>query len=77
MVLKSQTVGNTTLSSKGPILTKTTSLPTPNSNIVEGNNAKLEEESEVVIVNKTAPSGVDINFLPLLKIYQNRSSTIR
>ncbi|MCP9766277.1 tetratricopeptide repeat protein [Lacihabitans sp. LS3-19] len=69
MVLKSQNVGNKILSSKSTILTKTSSLPTTNTIIEEGNNAKLEEESEVVIVNKTAPSGVDINFLPLFGRY--------
>ncbi|MCP9756706.1 hypothetical protein EGI26_16185 [Lacihabitans sp. CCS-44] len=66
MVLKSQTVGNNSL-------VKNTGLPiekkTPSNSALTKTKQEvpttLETTAEVVIVNKTAPAGVDINFVPL------------
>lgn len=66
MVLKSQTVGNNSL-------VKNTSVPaekkTPSNTVSIKTKQEaptaLESTAEVVIVNKTAPAGIDINFVPL------------
>jgi len=66
IVLKSQTTGSNSLV-KGNTLAsekKTTSSSSPLKSKLDAPSA-LESIAEVVIVNKTAPVGIDINFIPL------------
>lgn len=75
IVLKSQTVGSSSLVKANGIstekkTTQTTLLAKPKAE----STALLEESAEVVIVNKTAPLGLDVNFVPLFGGYTKSES---
>lgn len=75
IVLKSQTVGSSSLVKANGISTeKKTTQTTLLAKQKAESTALLEESAEVVIVNKTAPLGLDINFVPLFGGYSKSES---
>lgn len=75
IVLKSQAIGNNSM-------VKTTGISTEKKTLQAASASKqklesptlIEESAEVVIVNKTAPVGLDINFVPLFGGYTKTES---
>jgi tetratricopeptide (TPR) repeat protein len=75
IVLKSQAIGSNSM-------VKTTAISTEKKTIQAGSTPKqkaalptvIEESAEVVIVNKTAPMGLDVNFVPLFGGYTKSES---
>lgn len=66
IVLKSQAVGNNSLvKNTGVLVEKKTPTSSSTTKTKQEAPSALEITAEVVIVNKTAPIGVDINFIPL------------
>jgi tetratricopeptide (TPR) repeat protein len=75
IVLKSQTVGSSSLVKANGISTeKKTTQTTLLAKQKTESTALLEESAEVVIVNKTAPLGLDVNFVPLFGGYSKSES---
>ena len=70
MVLKSQAIGGGTLVKNSGVSTQKKQNSNSSASVIiktqqDAAPAIEESTSEVVIVNKTAPTGVDINFIPL------------
>ena len=70
MVLKSQAIGSGTLVKNSGVSTQKKQNSNSSASVIiktqqDAAPAIEESTSEVVIVNKTAPTGVDINFIPL------------
>jgi tetratricopeptide (TPR) repeat protein len=77
MVLKSQTVGSSSLVRNTSVSAEKKSTASAASKQKLEQPTAIEESAEVVIINKTAPLGLDINYVPLFGGYiKNESQQI-
>lgn len=73
IVLKSQTIGNSPLVKTSNVAIEKKTTNTSSKSKIEAPTV-LETSAEVVIVNKTAPVNVDINYIPLYGGYTKTES---